>query len=56
MGGGMRSAPFGVLTRPKRWVRAAHGRVCVAKTHKFLHKEIRRFVDFFKTINSFEKD
>jgi hypothetical protein len=33
MGGGARSAPFGVAINPKRWVRAAHGRAREAKTH-----------------------
>jgi len=33
MGGGARSAPLGVAMRPKRWVRAAHGRARAAKTH-----------------------
>jgi len=30
--GGTGSAPFGVLTSPKRWVRAAHGRGCEQRT------------------------
>ena len=30
---GARSAPFGVAVRPKRRVRAAHGRAREAKTH-----------------------
>ncbi len=33
MGGGARSAPLGVVMRPKRRVRAAHGRAREAKTH-----------------------
>jgi hypothetical protein len=33
MGGGVRSALFGVLMSPKRRVRAAHGRARAAKTH-----------------------
>jgi hypothetical protein len=33
MGGGVRSAPFGVEINPKRRVRAAHGRAREAKTH-----------------------
>ncbi len=33
MGGGARSAPFGVAMSPKIRVRAAHGRARVAKTH-----------------------
>jgi hypothetical protein len=33
MGGGARSAPFGVTMHPKRRVRAAHGRARAAKTH-----------------------
>jgi hypothetical protein len=33
MGGGVRSAPFGVLMSPKRRVRAAHRRAPTAKTH-----------------------
>jgi hypothetical protein len=33
MGVGARSAPFGVAMRPKRRVRAAHGRARAAKTH-----------------------
>ncbi len=33
MGGGARSAPFGVVINPKRRVRAAHGRAREAKTH-----------------------
>jgi hypothetical protein len=33
MGGGARSAPFGVAMRPKRRVRAAHVRARAAKTH-----------------------
>ncbi len=32
MGGGARSAPVGVAMRPKRRVRAAHGRAREAKT------------------------
>ena len=31
--GGARSAPFAMLMRPKRRVRAAHGRARAAKTH-----------------------
>ncbi len=33
MGGGARSAPFGVVINPKRRVHAAHGRAREAKTH-----------------------
>jgi hypothetical protein len=33
MGGGARSAPFGVAMSPKIRVRAAHGRARAAKTH-----------------------
>ncbi len=33
MGGGARSAQFGVLLTLKRLVRAVHGRARVAKTH-----------------------
>jgi hypothetical protein len=33
MGGGARSAPFGVALSPKRRVRAAHERARAAKTH-----------------------
>ncbi len=33
MGGGARSAPFGVAMNPKRRVRAAHGRARAAKIH-----------------------
>jgi hypothetical protein len=33
MGGGARSAPFGMAVSWKRQVRAAHGRACAAKTH-----------------------
>jgi hypothetical protein len=33
MGGGARSAPFGVAMNPKRRVREAHGRAREAKTH-----------------------
>jgi hypothetical protein len=34
MGGGARSAPFGVAMSPKIRVRAAHGRARAAKTHQ----------------------
>jgi hypothetical protein len=37
MGGGARSAPFGMLMTLKRRVRAAHGRMREAKTH-YLYK------------------
>ncbi len=33
MGGGARSAPFGMLMSLKRRVRAAHGRARAVKTH-----------------------
>jgi hypothetical protein len=44
-GRGARSAPFGLAMRPKRRVRAAHGRAREAKTHWFFMFNLKALTD-----------
>ena len=39
-GGGVRSAPFGIVMSPKKRVRAAHGRARAAKTHLYIEMDL----------------